>query len=168
VTEILLDYERPGKSRLTYRERLLGDLPDCKVLSMNFTGKSDMVVNGQTILEPGSPMVWFIFPGKWYDIGRFYLTAHTFTGLYTNICTPVLMQGSRWSTTDLFLDLWIPADGGASIWLDQDAFEDATTSGVLSRDLAETALRTRNEIDALHSKTEWPPEVVSRWNDTPA
>lgn len=168
MTEILLDYERPGKSRLTYRERLLADLPGCKVLSMNFTGKSDLVVNGQTILQPGSPMVWFIFPGKWYDIGRFYLTDHTFSGLYTNICTPVLMQGSRWSTTDLFLDLWIPANDGAAMWLDQDEFEDARTSGVLSGDLADAALRTRNEINDLHSKTEWPPELVSRWKDTPA
>lgn len=167
MTEILLDYDRPGKSRLTYRERLLAELPGCKILSMNFTGQSDLVVNGQTILQPGSPMVWFIFPGEWYDIGRFYLTDHTLTGFYTNICTPVLIHGSLWSTTDLFLDLWIPAKAKNGIWLDEDEFAEARERGLLSPDLFDAALRTRNEIQALHASTRWPPASVTQWKDTP-
>jgi len=163
VTEILLDYERPGKSRLTYREELLQDLPDVKILSMKFTGKSEMVVGETTILQPGSPMVWFIFPGKWYDIGRFYLIDGAFTGYYTNLCTPVQMQGNRWATTDLFLDLWIPARGGSSKWLDEDELDHAVRTDALPRHLFEKAIQVRSEIEDLCSRDLWPPTSVTDW-----
>ena len=50
------------------------------------------VVNGRAVLEPGAPVVWFTFPGRHHDIGRFHTADGTFTGCYANILTPVQLD----------------------------------------------------------------------------
>jgi uncharacterized protein DUF402 len=48
-------------------------------------------VRGASVLELGAPILWFVFPDKWYDVARFHLADRTFTGWYTNLCTPVVI-----------------------------------------------------------------------------
>ena len=55
---------------------------------------SPMVVAGRTILEPGAPVVWFTFPGRAHDIGRFHAAGGTFTGYYANVLTPVELDAA--------------------------------------------------------------------------
>src|SRR5690606_29230280 len=102
-------------------------------------------VNGQVILEPGSPVVWFTFPRAWHDIGRFHRADGEFTGYYANILTPVVLEPGRWETTDLFLDVWVGRDGTTTI-LDEAEFDDAVAAGSIDE---ATAARARSEADEL-------------------
>jgi uncharacterized protein len=121
-----------------------------------------MRTDGQVMLEPGSRAVWFTFPGAWHDVGRFHRADGTFTGCYANVLTPPRFEGSVWRTTDLFLDIWIPAGGAARI-LDEDELEEALERSHID---PETADRAREEADELlgeATRGTWPPSIVREW-----
>jgi hypothetical protein len=116
----------------------------------------------RVILEPGAPVVWFTFRGLWHDVGRFHLRDGTFTGFYANVLTPVEMEGDRWRTTDLCLDVWLGADGEVQV-LDEDELADAERRGWAS---AETAARARAEAAGLVERARegrWPPALLREW-----
>jgi predicted RNA-binding protein associated with RNAse of E/G family len=160
--KILLEYFRPGKKTVTYTERLVLDRPDVKVLVMDAIAEKEIRIGEAVALEPGSSITWFVFPGQWHDIGRFQLAGGAFTGWYTNICTPVELAADRWTITDLFLDLWLPAIGPAE-WLDEDEFNEAAGGGMLREDLAHAARVERARIETLLARSEWPPEFCRSW-----
>ncbi len=124
------------------------------------------VVNGQTVLEAASPVVWLTFPGRAHDIGRFHTPDGRFTGYYANILTPVAVErraaGDVWRTTDLFLDVFL-TPGGEAFVLDRDELEEAIAAGWVD---AETARRAEREAATLvRSAREgsWPPAVAREW-----
>ena len=134
------------------------DRPDVKVLlSEQYDGK-ELVLGGQTVLERGASIVWFVFPGCWYDVGRLHLVDGTFTGWYTNLCTPLKVDGDDWSLTDLFLDFWVPA-AGAGVWLDRDEFDAARADAILEPAASEQTLAEHDCIAALAGHGEWPPPI---------
>jgi predicted RNA-binding protein associated with RNAse of E/G family len=118
----------------------------------------------EPILEPGSDVVWFTYPGAWHDVGRFYRADGRFTGLYANMLTPCVFQpGHDWETTDLFLDVWLPASGGPPRLLDQEELAAAEAAGLLRARWAE---RARSEADRLMAAWEagvWPAPEVHQW-----
>src|SRR5690606_26580029 len=119
-------------------------------------------IGGRVVLEPGSSIVWFTYPDRWHDIGRFHLRDGTFTGFYANILTPVVMEGLRWTTTDLFLDVWMDPEGGVET-LDEDELDAAVAAGWVD---ATTSARARQEAADLVSAAErgaWPPPEVREW-----
>jgi predicted RNA-binding protein associated with RNAse of E/G family len=120
------------------------------------------LVDGAPVLEPGSPVVWFTFPGAWHDIGRFHTAGGAFTGLYANILTPVLVDGDRWETTDLFLDLFVTPGGGVHV-LDSDELDDALWRGWITPALAERARREVARLAEAVAVGAWPPPVVEAW-----
>ena len=116
-----------------------------------------------TILEPGAPVVWFTYPDRWYDVGRFHRADGTFTGVYANILTPVRMEGERWDTTDLCLDVWVGADGEVAI-LDEAEFSAAVSSGWMA---PATAAAAREQADRLADAARsgaWPLPHVREWD----
>jgi predicted RNA-binding protein associated with RNAse of E/G family len=119
-------------------------------------------VAGSVILEPGSPVVWFTYPGAWFDIGRFHLADGTFTGTYANILTPVVMGDDDWNTTDLFLDVWAGADGEVAI-LDDAEFQTAREMGWVDEPTAAMALETATTLANSARVGEWPPDHVTDW-----
>ncbi len=122
-----------------------------------------MKLDGDVMLERGSLVVWFTFPGLWHDIGRFHAADGTETGLYANILTPVEIEGRTWHTTDLYLDVWCPRGGSARV-LDEDELEEALAADHVD---PATARRAREEADRLletHARGVWPPDVVGAWN----
>ena len=122
------------------------------------------VIDGVIVLESGSPIVWFTFPGAWHDVGRFHRADGTFTGLYANVLTPVDgVASTDWSTTDLFLDVWLPATGAAARILDEDELAEAVERGWLDD---ATARRARTEAERLvlaAAANSWPPRAVHEW-----
>jgi predicted RNA-binding protein associated with RNAse of E/G family len=121
-----------------------------------------MRIEGDVVLELGSDVVWFTFPGLWHDVGRFHRADGTFTGLYANILTPAEFDGDRWDTTDLFLDVWMGTDGSALL-LDEDELDEALGREWIDR---ATAARVREEgrrLMAGAADGSWPPAVVSEW-----
>lgn len=119
-------------------------------------------VAGEPVLEDGSPAVWFTFPGRWHDIGRFHRADGTFTGYYANILTPVNVEGDVWHTTDLFLDVFVTPTGSVHL-LDVDELDAAERAGWVD---VEDSRRARMEADRLMQEAVdgvWPPAVVRDW-----
>ena len=98
----------------------------------------------------------------------FHLRDGTFTGYYANVLTPVSIEPSRgrgphvWHTTDLFLDVWQPADGTVEL-LDEDELEDALAEGHIDPRTAEAARTEAQRLLALARDGEWPPAVAREW-----
>ena len=163
-----IHYHRPPDRTHVYVQELVLDLPEVKVSFQPATPvPSELRVAGRPILEPGSPVVWFTFPDRWYDIGRFHLADGRFTGIYANILTPVALHGpdddpARWHTTDLFLDVWVGAEGGVEL-LDRDEWSEARERGHLAPEVADRALREAEELLEGLAERRWPPSVVEEW-----
>jgi uncharacterized protein len=120
------------------------------------------LVAGVPVLEPGSPAVWFTFPDAWHDVGRFHRPDGTFTGLYANVLTPVRVDGDAWTTTDLFLDVFVTPRGEIHI-LDQDELADAEERGWIDKALACQARAEAARLARALRQGNWPPDVVHDW-----
>jgi len=158
-------YRRIGRPTETYRQLVLESSDSAIVTFQSRTPiGAPLQIDGLSILEPGSPVVWFTFPCAWHDIGLFHLADGTPTGLYVNVLTPVKFAGSTmWETTDLCLDIWIPADGPARR-LDEAGLGEAEERGLIQRQLVR---RAREESAALlrdHRAGTWPPALVREWS----
>jgi len=171
-----IHYLRPPDRLQVYVQELVVDHPEVKVSYQPDTPvERPLRVGGATILEPGSPVVWFTFPGRWHDIGRFHTADGTFTGLYANILTPPVLESAgqgpasaepgavvRWDTTDLFLDVWLGPGGDLEV-LDREQLDEALAHGWVDEG---TARRARDEVErirAAHDQGRWPPPVVDAW-----
>lgn len=158
-----IHYHRPPDRLELFEQSIVEERADRVVTFMPAAGiRKPVTAGGQTILEPGAPVVWFTYPGLWHDIGRFHLSDGRFTGCYANVLTPVAMEGRRWETTDLFLDLWVPAEG-APMLLDEDELDAAERNGWVT---PETATRARGHARSLLEgarRGDWPPVHVTEW-----
>lgn len=158
-------YRRIGRPIEVYRQIVMQSGPDVVVsLQPRTPIARPLVVDGLTILEPRSPVIWFSFPGKWHDIGLFHRTNGAFTGFYGNILKPVeFVDGRQWETTDLCLDVWMPRWGSVRL-LDEDELDTAEQEGHIR---SKTADRARSEARALmhacHAGT-WPPPATHDWS----
>lgn len=164
MKSVEIHYRRPPAREDIFRQTLVARRPDVVITFTERSGVPRPVHAGdKVILEPDGPAIWFTFPGLWHDIGRFHLADGTFTGIYTNILTPVhFLDPLTWETTDLFLDHWLDANGESMV-LDEDEFEQAITEGWLDSDLEEA---TRAELERIERSVQagnWPPRVVEEW-----
>lgn len=159
MTEVRIHYHRPDRGTTVFRERLLLDRRDVKVTLLDDYPGRDAFAADRLILSAGAPVVWFVFPDLCRDVGRFHLGDGTFTGWYTNLRAPIRMDGDDWYCTDLFLDHWLPADGGPGSWLDEDELEAAVRAGLVTEADLAIVLAERDAVtDALTAGT-WPPEL---------
>jgi predicted RNA-binding protein associated with RNAse of E/G family len=163
-----IHYLRPPDRTHIFRQEVVAATDEVVVtLARAIERSSPVLIEGQVVLEEGSDVVWFTFPGLWHDIGRFHRADGTFTGIYANILTPCSFEpGGIWRTTDLFLDLWIPAPGMRSeriLLLDEEELQDAEERRWVG---GETAARAREEAERLraaYDRGEWPPDAVYTW-----
>jgi predicted RNA-binding protein associated with RNAse of E/G family len=174
--EIRIHYLRPPDRRTVYRQHLVHDDGRVKItLARNLPFEPPLRIQGEVALEQGSDAVWFTFPGAWHDIGRFHLADGTLTGIYANIITPCIFQpGGDWETTDLFLDLWIPArplepsDPGSApepgpFLLDAEELDEAALSGHLPPRLVQAARAEALDLLQRAAAGSWPPPIVHVW-----
>ncbi|HXZ89498.1 MAG TPA: DUF402 domain-containing protein [Candidatus Dormibacteraeota bacterium] len=121
---------------------------------------------GRVIVANGYLAVWFIFRGKWYDVGKFYDRNGKFTGYYCDIIRPVarlLSATSKTSiVTDLFLDLWISREGRCVV-LDEDEFDRALVKHTISPTLASKARRELRALIRLAKAGGFPPKSIRRF-----
>ncbi len=164
-TWITIRYGRIGKPLAIYRLYVLESRPDAVVTFQPRTPVDrPIVVDGFTILEPRSPVIWFTYPDKLHDIGLFHRTNGAFTGHYANILTPVDFINQRsWATTDLCLDVWIPRYGDVQL-LDEPELDEAESGTLITKELAD---RARDEAAALmfaFRAGAWPPRETGEWS----
>jgi uncharacterized protein len=161
---IEIHYRRPPDRLEIYRQRLVQRTDRVVVTLLDRLEAAGPVrIDGRTVLEPGSPIVWFTFPGLHHDIGRFHTADGRFTGIYANILTPVrFLAPCVWETTDLFLDVWLES-GRPPRLLDEDELRAAVEEGDLP---PAVAARARAEAEHLMGRARsgaWPPAIVDEW-----
>lgn len=161
---VTIRYRRLPDREETFRQRLVEDAGEYIVtLHESAAITTPVELAGRVVLEPGSPVVWFTYPGRWYDIGRFHRADGTFTGWYANILTPVEIDGLAWTTTDLCLDVWVDRDGSVVV-LDEDDFAAAVERRWIDAPTAATARETAETLALLARQGVWPPEHVRGWS----
>lgn len=153
------EYTRPGKETKFYDQWLVHESESIVVLFTERYAGPKLSIEGEQAMDVGGSILWFLFPGAWHDIGKFYLSDGTFTGWYTNLCTPWQANGDDWSSTDLFLDHWISV-AGKSVWLDEDEFEEACAKKLLTEDQQERTREQRDQIQQKINAKSWPPAEV--------
>jgi predicted RNA-binding protein associated with RNAse of E/G family len=161
---VTIHYRRPPDRLQVFEQAVVEDDGGCVVtfLPSAQLGKP-MEIGGRVVLEPGASIVWFTYRGDvWHDVGRFHRADGTFTGVYANVLTPVRMDGARWETTDLFLDVWVDADGGAEI-LDRDEFDAALAAGWITPSTVARALAEAEHLVDDARRGAWPPVQVREW-----
>ncbi len=163
MPEIEIHYRRPPDRLDVFVQDLVVDESDHRITLHDPSSLTTaLTVGDRVIYEPGAPIVWYVFPETWYDIGRFHLKDGTFTGYYINLITPPELGSRRWTFYDLCLDVWIDPVGN-SVILDQDEFDEAVDNHWID---AATAERARRELDGvLHGLAagQLPPPVVHRY-----
>jgi predicted RNA-binding protein associated with RNAse of E/G family len=160
---VRIHYRRPPDRIQIFDHRLVHQEPGVFVtLAESISASPPMRIEGQVALEEGSDVVWFTFEDTWHDVGRFHRADGTFTGIYANILTPVQVRGSEWFTTDLYLDVWIPADGEPVI-LDEDELDDAVGREQVDMEAADRARHEAQRLLRAALDGEWPPSIVDAW-----
>lgn len=161
---IRIHYRRLPDRAQIFEQRLVEDAGEYVVTLLDAAPiESPMMVDGKPVLEPGASVVWFTYPGRWYDIGRFHLEDGTFTGVYANVLTPVLMRGDQWETTDLCLDVWKGEDGRVEV-LDRAEFEEAVERGWIDESIMHRASEQAEALAAAARGGRWPPSHVTEWD----
>jgi len=162
--QIRLHYHRPPDRTDLFIQELLYEDEEVVVTYLASTPmKRPLIVGEEVALEAGAPAIWFTFPGLMHDIGRFHTADGTYTGLYSNIIEPVTFHSRlEWSTTDLFLDVWVGRDGEPRI-LDRDELDQALASGCITDETGAAALAEAQRLLDRHHAGTWPPAIVNEW-----
>jgi predicted RNA-binding protein associated with RNAse of E/G family len=161
---VRIHYLRPPDREEILRQQLVHDDGSVKVTyAERIVRRAAIHIDGARVLERGSDIVWFTFPGAWHDIGRFHLADGSFTGVYANVLTPALFESENvWRTTDLFLDIWL-ARGAAPRVLDREEFDEAVQAGWIDERTRQRALEEVDRILEAAAAGVWPPPVVAEW-----
>ena len=153
---VTLTYKRPPNRVNHFQQALLYLDDDVIVTSQRVKPSSPIVQNGKTVLGDNFAVVWFVFTGLWYDVGKVYNLDNEWTGYYCDILKPVKRRVNvagkldRFEITDLFLDLWINPDGTYQIQ-DEDEFEEAIQNGAID---AELKRKAQSVLTALIAEVE--------------
>lgn len=163
--DIHIHYARPPDREDVFHQHLVHEEETVRVtLATDQVFEPAVVVEGMVVLETGSDVVWFTFPGIWHDIGRFHTADGTFRGWYANILTPPTFHPEGvWRTTDLFLDVWLPPDMEDPRVLDRDQFTEAVGREWIDEDTGRRALVEVDRILEHHAAGLWPPTVSRVW-----
>lgn len=160
---VQIHYRRPPDRVQVYSQEVVDATGERIVTWLPQAGLPRPAMAGEeVILDTNAPVIWFTYPGKWHDIGRFHLADGSFTGCYANLLTPVVIEGPRWETTDLFLDVWVPAEGEPRI-LDEEELAEAVERGWVDAATAAHVRRHAAELLERAVRGEWPPAEVREW-----
>lgn len=154
-------YRRPPDDVQHFSQELLHDGSACKITLLVLEPDAQALPVGETEVPPGGAVMWFMFPGRSYEVGAVYDDKAKFLGYYTNFVQPPRPETAVWHLTDLFLDVWQAPDGPPRL-LDEDELTEAAENGWVG---AEDVARTRAEAAAVLRAARadrWPPGVVLR------
>lgn len=156
-------YRRPPGRVHRYRQELLHDGDEVKVtLLLRPPEAPTLPVDGAAELRGGSALLWFTFPGRWYEVAAFHNAVGRLLGYYANLVRPPAFSGSVWRIDDLVLDVWL-APGSTPEVLDEEEFEEARRRGWISEADARRAEEECRSVLARARRADWPPASVSRW-----
>jgi len=159
---ITLTYKRLPNRVNYFQQQLLYEDEKVIVTSQRVIPSSPIIENGITVLGENYTAIWFVFTGKWYDIGKIYNLNNEWTGYYCDIIKPVIRSKDTFEIVDLFLDLWVSPNGSYEIQ-DEDEFETAVQNGDITTDLAKKARNALTDLIDEVSSGKFPPEFVKEF-----
>jgi len=161
---VTIHYHRPPDREQLLVQRLVHEDPGVVVTLLESASiAAPLRIAGELAAEPGAAIVWFTFPGEWFDIGRFHLADGTFTGYYADILEPVVPVGPHeWRAVDLFLDVWLDPHGTVHL-LDEDELQEALERGWISAETGQAARHEAVRLIALARAGAWPPPIAREW-----
>lgn len=144
-----------------FSQELLHDGASCKITLLVLEPEDSPLPVGEVVVPPGGAILWFMFPGRSYEVGSVYDADGVFLGYYTNFVQPPSPDTAVWHLTDLFLDVWQAPDCPPRL-LDEDELAEAAERGwVGSEDVARTRAEAAAVLRAARTHR-WPPGVVAR------
>jgi predicted RNA-binding protein associated with RNAse of E/G family len=158
---VAIVYARPPDDVQHFSQELLHDGSVCKITLLVLEPQDGPLRVGEIDLPPGGAILWFMFPGRPYEVGSVYDPSGELLGYYTNFIRPSQPETTVWQLTDLFLDVWQPVAAPPSL-LDEDELTEAEEAGWIKLEDVE---RTRAEAAAVLRAARnhrWPPGVVLR------
>ena len=152
-----------------FEQELLHDGADCRVTLLPVSAGIAPLEIGDTALEEGGAVLWFLFPGKAWEVAAAYDAGGEMAGYYTNFIRPPRIEGRQWHLTDLFLDVWQPAEGEARL-LDADDLEAAIADGTIEPAEARAIEDEAAAVMRAAESGRWPPRIVKEYPlaDVPA
>lgn len=152
-------YRRLPDDTRIFQQELLHDGPECKVSLLLVDAGIAPLKIGDIRIEAGGAVMWFLFPGRTWEVAAVYDRSGRRLGTYTNFVRVPELSPGRWRITDLYLDVWQPDDGAARL-LDEADLDEAVAEGLVG---AEEAAAVRAEAEAVLRAAEagrWPPRVL--------
>lgn len=98
--------------------------------------------------EPGDVFTEHFWRDRWYAVKEVRTGEGVLKGWYCDVTRPASMAGGVILVEDLDLDLWVSADGGSVLRLDEDEFAE---SGLADTD-PEAAAQAVRALDALDAQ----------------
>ncbi|MET7761172.1 DUF402 domain-containing protein [Streptomyces sp. NPDC005393] len=98
--------------------------------------------------EHGDVFTEHFWRDRWYAVKEVRTVSGALKGWYCDVTRPVVVEAGTLAVTDLDLDLWLSADRGTVLRLDEDEFLE---SGLADRDpaAADQARRALDELERL-------------------
>lgn len=124
---------------------------------------------GKAEVGSGGAILWFLFPGRPYEVAAVYDATGKRLGYYTNFIRLPVIEHGRWDLTDVYLDVW-QAPGEPAVLLDQDDLVEAVAGETIGPDEARAVEAEAEAVLRAAHAGRWPPKVVREYplEDVPA
>jgi hypothetical protein len=136
---------KAGRTKIRYPAQLLADD------GARITVRADWAAPGVrdfgfVRFEPGDVFVEHYWRDRWFAVKEVRGPDASLKGWYCDITRPSVLDGDELVVEDLDLDLWVSADGGTVLRLDEDEF---AASGLSERDpeAARSAVAALDELE---------------------
>ncbi|MER7520622.1 DUF402 domain-containing protein [Streptomyces sp. NPDC126499] len=135
---------KAGRTKIRYPAERVAD--DGVRLTVRAPWAADGVRDfGFVRFEPGDVFTEHYWRDRWYAVKEVRSGDGTLKGWYCDVTRPAAVDDTEVVVEDLDLDLWVSADGGEVLRLDEDEF---AASGLAAAD-PEAAERARLALDEL-------------------
>ncbi len=143
VEELLVRLVKHSRPDTTYRASIVFDDGTHVVVKAPWSGPETRDM-GFVRFEHGDLFTEHFWRDRWYSIKEVHDFKGDLKGWYCDIARPAVVAGGELVVEDLYLDLWVGADGSI-IRLDEDEFAAAR----LEPEVARQAMRTLDELEAF-------------------
>ena len=124
---IIRSVKTPRRHDLVYPATCLADDGDHIVMSATRILPDRDI--GPVVFEKGDLFEEHYWRSRWFGVLQISSPEKQLKGWYGNISRPAEIHGNELHSHDLDLDLWIPANGGAFMRLDEDEFAASGLAG---------------------------------------
>lgn len=152
-----------------FRQELLHPGPDCRITLMRVEPDVAPLKIGEIELPVGGAVLWYLFPNRAWEVAGAYDPVGELVGYYTNFIRLPEIEPGRWRLTDLYLDVWQPADGPPRL-LDAEDLVAAVEAGHVTEEEARTVRAEAEAVMRAAQAGRWPPKIVREYplDDVPA